>query len=124
MAERTKKTTAASVVQDMLEKHILPTVKSRGEYGGSFLQRRIIYFTDRIASKTMRIRNHEDRMMHGIAPLSEGIAAELRDIIVYGLFALHAIDQLGEFPAKDGECSPDEVRGWAYRYFGIPEPKE
>ena len=71
--------------------------------------------------------------MSGIAPKSEGIAAELRDIVTYGLFALYAIDRLGKMPEEEDyteeegyteEQYKEKIVKWAYSYFGITEHKE
>jgi hypothetical protein len=102
--------TTLDLVKESFEKNIISVLESRSVYGNSWTSRRMIYFTDRIASKVQRIKNIEDEMlMHStetINSFKSGIEEELKDIISYAFFALIKITWL----------KMDE--NWVYRYFG------
>jgi hypothetical protein len=100
----------------IFKEKILAMFESRSEYGDAFKGRRTIYFTDRINSKSERIKNLENNLLSGIRPRNEGIEAELIDIIVYAFFALDRLEQLGEIPV-----SKQEIVKWALEYFGAKE---
>lgn len=97
--------TTVSLVTDMFQKYI-GVLESRSAYGNPWMNRRVIYFTDRIASKVARIQNIENSLLLGEELKNADIEEELKDIISYAFFALIKISWL----KKDVN--------WIFRYFG------
>lgn len=117
--EETELNVLSQMASEIFHKLILGTFKSRSEYGDSWRKRRLPYFTERMASKMMRIRNLENNAMLGIPAKNEGIAAEFKDVICYGLMGLIKLGEIGDCPCHEDD--PEAVIAWARKYFGIRE---
>ncbi|MCK5019323.1 MAG: DUF1599 domain-containing protein [Candidatus Peribacteraceae bacterium] len=108
-----KESTTITLLREAFEKNIVEVLKSRSVYGNAWENHRIIYFTDRIASKIRRIQNIENsRMLGETLPLNSSIEEELKDIVSYALMALVRISWFSKI--VDG-------RDWILHYFGVIE---
>ncbi len=105
---------AERIVQDVISCVIMPLLETKRGYGDAFLSRRITYFTDRISSKAHRIQNTEDLLLDDVPQAGEGIRDQLMDIIVYGCFALEALDNMG--PQPENPTDPTFL-DWVHTYF-------